>query len=292
MSLDSVLVEEFVPLVIPVLGKEISTKELVQIVEKTRETGIKGEFYLSETGEFRFLSEKQKYDLVDFVSTIRQKDVQVIVGTTFDSVRTTVKFTQYAQAKRFDAFVLVPQYQTGMPPIEFVRCVLDHSDMPLVIYNNPWISNGRNFDTGDLAVLVDQYGERIKGVKDSSADLDCFKQLAWVRDNIATWLMVYQGSEEALIANPEFHMENADGIVSGTANFSPRLIKRVWRKIKGGHFDELAIDNKILEEYHESYKRAGSSVPVIKHHLYSAGLIMSPDVMPSNPIYKSKIITK
>lgn len=99
----------------------------------------------------------------------------------------------YALSRGIKTVVLAPDYQDELSGIEFVRKVMDMTEARGFLYRIP---GSKIITPGDIAVLADQYGERIEGVKDSTGRYYEVDELLLVR-KMFPHLLIFQGSEEA-----------------------------------------------------------------------------------------------
>ncbi len=273
MTLENRLSGVIVPVVTPFSNGRLAENELETVSAHLRKAGIDGEFYLGETGEFRFMTKEEKKRVIDFVSKLPKNGVKVIVGVGSEVLSDTIELSQYAEEKCIDAVVLPPLYHPLMDPVDLAGMLLRETRIPLVIYDNPGITWGRSIYTEDVATLVlnKDYGRRVIAIKDSSGNHIHLTDLTLTRDLLAPWLSVFQGSEEAFIDNP---IVKINGIVPGSGNFDPELLVGIYRKISEKRINELEPDFRKLAGYHSAYRQNGN-VQEIKKRLNAMDLISS-----------------
>ena len=288
MTLDRKFKGVIVPVVTPFSDGELAEQDLRNVIAYLRRRGVTNEFYLGETGEFRYLSIEERKRVIDVAGELKTPEVKILVGTSDTSLKDTVQLTRYAKDKGADAAVIAPHYQVSYSALEYVRIVLEGVGLPLIIYNNPAITNGRGFAAADLASLAATHKDRILGIKDSSGDQNYLEDLIRVRNKLAPWLSVLQGSEEALVENPKAEV---DGIFAGTANSDPRLFLSIFQRIQERDFEGLEDYFARLINYFPSYREFGV-VPEIKRRLNGRGLITSPELAPRSAITAGKYTTK
>lgn len=270
------------PVLTPFANCQLDEVGLEKTINYSIDHGVGNLFLLGHTGEFEHLPIETKRKVIDVAAQNRRKGI-VIVGTSGDNLRETVELSRYAEARGADAIVLAPGFKSLLPADEYVDFVLKNTSVPVVLYNNPEITEGKKIDLENLVRLIRNpvYNKRVVAMKDSSGDKGYLQDLIYFRDNLAPWLSVLQGSETALMQNPD---AKVDGIVAGSANFNPPLIARLYGKLKGYlagrvEYKELESEFAQLRVYAEAYARAGDILE-IKRRAHDMGLIASREFAP------------
>ncbi len=160
----------FAPVVTPFHDDEPALDDLRHNLRKLRETGLRGYLALGSNAEFRSLSEKEQFAVLE-VFAEEKGDKVVMVGTGCESSRETVERSKRVARMGFDyVSVLTPHYfpkQIDGAVLEgFYRRVADALDIPVLIYNAPGFTGGVKVPPGAAAVLSKHMN--IAGMKDSS----------------------------------------------------------------------------------------------------------------------------
>jgi len=279
MGLEKKLSGIVVPVITPFNNDSIDLDGVANLTYYLKNSGVHGLFYLGETGEFRFLSFTDKKLVIDYAA--RQAfEKKVIVGTTGRSFDETVELSEYAYKKGISSVVLATELFPDNTAAKFVPDFVNAMkkrgvDNPqFVIYDNPEITRQSMVPRNDFQNLVmGKYGKYVEGYKDSSSDNWHLKVLTEIRDSSAPWLSVMLGSENALIQNP---WTKFDGLVSGTANYDPHLLVRIFEKIKRGvAYEELRPDFEELNAHLNSYTKG--TVPEIKRRVHNIKIALRED---------------
>lgn len=111
-------------------------------LDRWNQTGLKGYIVLGSNGEWVFLSESERLDVLRTARQAIPEDKLMIAGTTAESTRHTIRLTKEAAAIGADAAIIVnPNYyksQMTVPVLAtYYRTVADESPIPIVIYNLP-----------------------------------------------------------------------------------------------------------------------------------------------------------
>lgn len=165
-------------------------------LENWNRTGLAGYIVLGSNGEWVFLDEEERLEVLKAARQAIPRDKLLIAGAAAESTRHTIAMTEKAAAIGADAAIVVnPSYYKGQmtPPVlaGYYRAVADRSPIPIVIYNLP-PATGIDLPA-DLLVELSQH-PNIAGVKDTGG-------------NIAKM------GETVRRADPSFH------VLAGSANF-------------------------------------------------------------------------
>lgn len=207
------------PLVTP---DELDAPALGRILERLIAGGVAGAFVLGTTGEAPALSYRLRYELVARAAEFVQGRVPLLVGVSDTSLTEAVRLAQHAAHCGATAIVATPPYYFPLRPRDVVRFFLrlaDASPLPLYVYNMP-ACTGVGLTVDDVAACAPH--QNIIGVKDSSGDLELFRQLLTLRDARADWSF-FVGPEHLLM---DAVLAGGDGGVHGGANLDPALFVR------------------------------------------------------------------
>ncbi len=174
------------------------------------------------TGEFMYLSEKEKRNLLDIAVDEVGGKKPVIAGTGCPSTRETLELTRYAKdigataALVASPFYFKPSFNELYEHFER----LNELDFPLIMYNIPQCTGThKKWWTAEGIAMLDN----VIGIKDSSGDFPFLMALfEKVRDKIS----IMCGHDE--IGMPAL-AAGADGLILASAN----LIPDIWQKIRG-----------------------------------------------------------
>ena len=275
-----------VPVITPFLNEKLDEVGLENVIKHLIAEGVHGIFVLGTTGEFQFMSDNDKKRVIDLAGSFNGRGVRIFAGTTGDSLQNTIELSQYAEQKDVDAVVIAPRYKSYILPAEYVIDVMKKTQGSIVLYNNPQITNSMHIDASHAALLLEdlKLRKRLIGLKDSSRNQITIATLIYVRDYIANWFSILQGSESAIIENP---YSKVDGFVPGSANFDTKLFLSLYDGliVKGrGMRQEL----ETLERYALVYRNSGNPLQEIKQRVYEKSLIRSSELAPNNIVVSQK----
>lgn len=212
------------PLVTPLVDDELDIEGLDKLLGRMIKSRVAGLFVLGTTGEGPSLSYRVRRALVDAVTTTVAGRKPVFVGVTDTSLSESIDAARCAEAAGADAVVYAPPCYFPISQqslADGVRRLADQSPLPVVLYNMPALTKN-NFDVGTVRELLTE--PNIVGLKDSSGDLEYFRQLLEVRRSRETWTLM-TGPEHLLAESVAM---GGDGGVCGGANVCPELFVELF----------------------------------------------------------------
>ncbi|NLN17280.1 MAG: dihydrodipicolinate synthase family protein [Firmicutes bacterium] len=231
----------FPPIATPFENGEISEKSLAFNLERWNRTGLQGYVVLGSNGEFPYLDEEEKVNLIGLVRKHMAEDKVLIAGTGMESTRATIRMTKKAADAGADAAIIVnPHYYTGRMTAEVLirhyTEVADASPIPIMIYNVPGFT-GVNIAPETVAVLAGH--DNIIGMKDTSGNIVQVAQL--VRLTEGKGFDVLAGSANHFL--PALAV-GAQGGILALANIAPDecvQIQRLYQEAKLEEAKELHL---------------------------------------------------
>lgn len=173
---------------------------------------------LGTTGEATSFGVSQRLEIMRAISESGLPMNRFMVGTGTSALADTVILTAAAGELGFaGALVLPPFYYKGVEDrglIDFFETLTTKTRVPLYLYNFPALS-GVTYPPGLVRKLLDRFGNRIAGLKDSSGDLDYAATIAGLSGDIA----VFPSNEATL---DRARAGEFAGCISATANLNSR----------------------------------------------------------------------
>ena len=212
------------------------------------------------------LSLSEKKAVTETLSRSIDGRVYFMVGVSDKNLDNTYDLAEFAEEKGADALVITPTYVGNIPVLDYVNKISHSTSADLILYINPGISRKRIISIADMNELIKN--ERIKGVKVSSDDLNYFMKILALKKQRPDF-KVFLGSEEVMI-QPTI-LGDYDGIVSGTSNFAPKLILKIYESIKIGRPDLARDEINRLRMIHTLYED-GDAIGTIKSRVLELNL--------------------
>jgi 4-hydroxy-2-oxoglutarate aldolase len=226
---------------------------------KWSRTDLSGIVVLGSNGEFVYLSHEEKLELVKFSIEHFSNDKKVIVGTSYESTRETIRFScEAAELGASAVLVLPPHYFKGNMNDQalsaFFTDVANSCPIPVMMYNMP-ANTGINL-TAALVARLSKH-PNIAGIKDTSGDI---VQLTEIVRDTADDFAVFAGNAGYLL--PALAV-GARGATLALANILPEDCCRLVNLVKDGKMMEAReLQFKMLQINHLVTR--GIGVPALK----------------------------
>jgi dihydrodipicolinate synthase/N-acetylneuraminate lyase len=251
------------PMVTPLRGRdELDVAGLERLIERILGGGVNGLFILGTTGEGPSLSYRLRGELIQRVCKQVHQRVPVLVGITDTAFVESVNVARAAAEFGADALVVAPPYYLpeAQPELqEYLNHLVPELPLPLYIYNMPALTKV-HFELETVRRAMDE--PRIIGLKDSSGDLNYFKQAAeLIKQHRPDWPLLI-GPEEKLFDAMQL---GGHGGVSGGANLFPKLYTKTVESHRAGDLARAQELQKQIQRVSDSFYRIGKySSSIIK----------------------------
>jgi 4-hydroxy-tetrahydrodipicolinate synthase len=250
------------PMVTPLRDRdELDVPGLEKLIEHILAGGVNGLFILGTTGEGPSLSYRLRRELVERVCQQVKHRVPVLVGITDTAFVESVRLARHSAEVGASALVVAPPYYLpeAQPELqEYLDHLVAELPLPLFIYNMPALTKV-HFELDTVRRALDE--PRIIGLKDSSGDLDYFKNAAQLIKQRPDWTLLI-GPEEKLFESLQL---GGFGGVSGGANLFPKLYVHVVAAYRAGDLARAQELQKQIQRVSDSFYRIGKySSSIIK----------------------------
>lgn len=213
-------------------------------LEKWGKTDLDGIVVLGSNGEFVYLTEAEKLEVIQFAVNNFTKAKKIIAGVSCESTAETIETAKKAAALGVDAvLVLPPHYYRGAMKDEilygYFTDVADSSPVPVMLYNMPG-NTGINLSSALIARLSNH--PNIAGVNDTGGNI---VQLAeTVRDTDDNF-SVFAGNTGYLM--PALAV-GARGATLALANILPQECCDLVKLVRENRYEEAkALQLKLLK---------------------------------------------
>ena len=181
--------------------------------------GCHGVAFFGSTGQAQLIPVSEKINLLNSISTNKNKD-KFIIGTGLNSLVETINLIKVATSLNFKKFLIMPPayYKYGDKEVIsfYEKIISEVPDAEIILYNFEKLS-GYKFSINCVEELAKKFPKQVIGVKDSSYNL--FENLKI--DNFS----VLPGSESKLLKGLEL---GCDGIITATCNITATLARKVY----------------------------------------------------------------
>jgi 4-hydroxy-2-oxoglutarate aldolase len=223
----------FPPITTPFVDGKVAYDKLAGNIAKWNRTGLKGYVAFGSNGEYVYLSDEEKLEVVKTVVTSAAPGMKVIAGTGCESTWQTIQLTNAcAKLGAHAALVVTPFYYGGRMNEEALfrhfTAVADASGIPILIYNVTKFTN-INVSVGLVAKLSRH--PNIIGIKDSNGNVSSLGELVNAVDKDFSVLV---GTAGALFGALTL---GAVGGVLALANVAPEACVRIQHLLKQGDIE-------------------------------------------------------
>lgn len=210
------------------------------------DNGCDGLNVLGTTGEATSFSLAERQEVMNAYRAAGLPLERLMVGTGAAAVADAVALTRHAADLGFaGALILPPFYYKGVPDdglfayIATIIAATAEKPVPIYLYHYP-AQSGLPWHTALIARLLDAFGERIVGLKDSSGDMAYAREAAAIRPGFR----VFPSTEAALM---EARSGTFAGCISATANLNAELCARAWRSGDQAALAEAVAIRKLFD---------------------------------------------
>src|SRR5216683_1316928 len=211
-------------------------KRAVNLGRYLLDNGCDGLNVLGTTGEATSFSLDERKAVMDAYKANGLPLHRLMVGTGAAAVSDAVALTRHAAELGFaGALVLPPFYYKGVPDdglvayIDTIVKATAQKPVPLYLYHYPQQS-GLHWHAALVKRLLDTFGTRIVGLKDSSGDMNYAREAAAISKSFD----VFPSTEAVLL---DARAGAFAGCISATANLNADLCRLAWAK-----GDKAALD--------------------------------------------------
>jgi len=261
--------------------ESISWKQLAFNLDKLNRTKLRGYLVQGSNGEYCYMTEEERVDMIRKVREYASADKLVLAGSGCESTTATIKMTKrMAEEAGADAAVVItPHYfksgMTGEALKRHFEAVADASPIPILLYNVPK-NTGVDMDVKTIVKLAKH--PNIVGMKESSGDIAKISEV--VRGTGDNDFFVLAGSASFLL--PALKV-GAIGGICALANALPEQVSQVLELAGGGkeeealelHFRLLAPNKAVTAQF---------GVPGLKYVMDQRGYYGGPLRRPLLPL--------
>ena len=210
------------------------------------DNGCDGLNVLGTTGEATSFSLDQRRRVMTAYAEAGLPLERMMVGTGAAALADAIALTRHAAELGFaGALVLPPFYYKGVHDdglvagIDAILAATAARPIPIYLYHYP-AQSGLPWHIALLRRLLDTFGERIVGLKDSSGDMAYARAAA----GLLPRFKVFPSTEAAL---PEARSGTFAGCISATANLNADLCARAYRSGDSAALDEAVTIRKLFD---------------------------------------------
>ncbi len=234
----------------------ISFDDFETLLEFHIEKGTNAIVVAGTTGESATLSTQEKLDLFKRAVSQVNGRVPVIAGTSKDSTKETIAFSQQAEQLGVDGLlIMTPAYikptQHGL--IKHYKLIAENTNLPIILYNVP----GRTAcDLLPESIAALSEIEQIVAVKEASGN---FERVSEILSLSKGNLCVLSGEDSLTL---EMIKKGAKGVISVTANVLPKAMHQMCALALQGDFAKARLLQETIQPLHEVLFIESNPIPV------------------------------
>ena len=261
----------------------VAHDKLAENIATWNKTSLAGLLVLGSNGEFTYLSDEEKLEVLKTARRAIPKNRLFIAGTGCDSTRATIALTEQAAAIGADvAIVITPSYYPSKMDAYAMRKhyleLAGRSPLPLLLYNMP-ANTGVDL-SAETVVELSQH-PTIVGIKDSSGNI---VKLGEIIRAASSDFSVLAGS--ASFFYPALVLGAVGGIMA-LANIAPEQCHNIYQYTENQQYDEARqLQLQMIPANMAVTARFG--VPGLKLALDWLGYYGGPPRLPLTPLNKAQ----
>ncbi len=222
----------FPPITTPFINGKLACDKLADNIAKWNQTGLRGYVAFGSNGEYVYLSEEEKLNVVKTVVESAAPGMKVIAGTGCESTWQTIQLTNAcAKLGAHAALVVTPHYYGGrMNEAALLRhfsAIADSADIPILIYN---VTKFTHIQVSLKLVSQLSRHPNVIGIKDSNGNVSFLGEMIGSVDKNFSVLV---GTAGALLGSLTL---GAAGGVLALANVAPAACVQIHNLVKQGDF--------------------------------------------------------
>lgn len=215
-------------------GGVVAHDKLAENIARWNQTPLAGLVVLGSNGEYIYMSDGEKLEVLRTARQAIPKDRLFIAGTGCESTRCTLELTEQAAAIGADvAIVITPSYYTSRMDAQAMRRhyleLAERSPLPILLYNMPAFTG---IDLSAETVVELARHPNVVGIKDSSGNV---VKLGAIIRAAPPDFNVLAGSASFLY--PALVL-GAVGTVAALANIAPEQCYRIYCYAQEGRHEE------------------------------------------------------
>lgn len=268
-----------IPYLVSPINEDGSIKEqvLADLCSDLIQKGVSGLTPLGSSGEYAYLSEKQKKRIVEVVVEAANKSVPVIAGVA--SVSTSSAIEQAKAYRHIGADGIVVVLDSYFPLSEnevrqYFMDIADSVDVPIIVYTNP------NFQRTDLSIeticSIAQH-PNIVGLKDASTNTG---RLLSILSRCDSGFAIYSASSHIAVT---VLMMGGKGWFAGPACVLPTQSVDLYAACMRGDWNDAMKMQKSLWPFNEVFARYRLA-SCLKVALNSQGYEVGDPIPPQQPL--------
>ena len=208
---------------------EINFEAFEKHMLNLREAGVAGWVPCGSTGEYNFMSDAEREQVLTFVKQFAIPGEQLIAGANAPHTKGVIGNCKRAKEIGYDTVLLATPFYTKPSQQELIahfKAVLDVADVNIVLYSYP-AKDGIEMEWELLDALADH--PRVIGIKESSGSL---QRAVGIATRYKDRLQLVSGSDDIAL---DFMFWGADAWICGPVNCMAKAVCDLDRTFRSGN---------------------------------------------------------
>jgi len=274
----------FVVMMSPFDDEVVDERAMRHMVDYFIDAGVHGLVVLGSNGEYPYLSDEEKRQLIDITVEQARGRVPVVIGTGYMGTDQTIALTKYARDAGADAaMIALPiYYQLSFEDVQrHYKRISAETGFPILYYNFPDATRCK-LTPAEIAKLADL--EQIVGVKETILDLDEVGELADLMKGKKQF-SVFSGTVLNLMPVME---RGGCGAIGVLPNLIPRQCVEFYNAMRKGDMDKAGELQSYIFQFMPLMTAASAPHSIFKEALRQLGHPIKPAVKDPLPPIKEQ----
>ena len=243
----------FPPITTPFIEGKVAHDKLASNIETWGKTGLKGLVVLGSNGEYVYLSDQEKREVIETAAAAAPREMLIIAGTGCESTRATIEMTNAcAERGAHLALVVTPHYYGGRMQaaalIKHFTVVADEAAIPILLYNVPKFTHITM--AANVVAELSQH-PNIVGLKESSGNVNLLGQYL---NSVGSDFNLMVGTAGVLFGGLSI---GCVGGILALSNLAPEQCIKIYDFVRRGNFEAarqlqlkmLPVNNAVTATY-------------------------------------------
>lgn len=274
----------FVVMMSPFDDELIDDRAMRHMVDHFIDAGVNGLVVLGSNGEYPYLSDEEKRQLIDISVEQAKGRVPVVIGTGFMGTDQTIALTKYARDAGADAaMIALPiYYQLSFEDVQrHYQRISKETGFPILYYNFPDATRCK-LSPAEIAKLAEI--EQIVGVKETILDIEEISELADLMKGKKQF-SVFSGTVLNLMP---VMARGGCGAIGVLPNLIPKQCVEFYNAIRKGDTDKAGELQSLIFKFMPLMTASPSPHAIMKEALRQLGHPIKPTVKDPLPPLKEE----
>jgi len=255
----------------------IDYDSLVNIIDYQIENGVDALIILGTTGEAPVVDDREREDIIDFVTKYVDGKVKIIIGTGTNDTKHLLAHNKLAEKYNVDGVLVVnPYYNKGTQQslVEHYKFISENTSLPIILYNVP-SRTGMNI-LPETAVEIFKKCKNVKAIKEASGNISQIAKLIAMKPKEFS---VLSGNDDQTL--PIISL-GGDGVITSGGNALPKEMVLLTKAALSNKFDEARIHHNNYVKLLQLLFNETNPIP-IKYLMSKLGLCLNTLRLPIIP---------